>query len=295
MSANLPLLCPACGYDLRATTEARCPECGGAIDDEVRSGEATIPWQQSRRLGRVRGFFATIAWALFHPTRLAQQAGRRVDYRAARWFQLICCLIGAISLAAVLTVDLWMFRNRIVAAGPPWTTPSYAVPGPTAWEVAGDVAILVSLWIALFAWLVLGSGVPSYFFHRRELPMPLQNRAVALSYYGAAPLVLLAPTAGLVWGAVKLSALLNDANAQMESPVLEGLARAVAGAIVLWCIATTWLLPGLLLARGSHASTGRVVALLATTALSWPLLLGLTILLLPIAVFYLQFLWALLR
>jgi hypothetical protein len=70
---------------------------------------------------------------------------------------------------------------------------------------------------------------------------------------------------------------------------------AFAGGATFWCIGATWLLPAIILSRGLHASTGRVVALLATTALAWPLLLAVMMLLLPGLVFYVQFFWLLIR
>src|SRR5690606_24423451 len=111
---DLPLPCPACGYDLRATEAERCPECGATIDELTRSGEATIPWQQRRRVGRLRGFLATLNWALFHPSRRAQQAGRRVDYASARRFQIICCLIAMAGFVLFETQDLWEIRGEIL-------------------------------------------------------------------------------------------------------------------------------------------------------------------------------------
>ena len=35
------VLCPSCGYDLRATTGATCPECGGEIDGTFRRAQQT--------------------------------------------------------------------------------------------------------------------------------------------------------------------------------------------------------------------------------------------------------------
>ena len=39
--------------------------------------------------------------------------------------------------------------------------------------------------------MILFTGLPSYFFHPRRLPIERQNRAIALSYYGSGPLAFL--------------------------------------------------------------------------------------------------------
>jgi hypothetical protein len=55
--------------------------------------------------------------------------------------------------------------------------------------------------------LILWTGLPSYFFHPPWLPVELQNRAVALSYYATAPLALmpLVPIAASAFLFVELS------------------------------------------------------------------------------------------
>lgn len=285
---DLPLPCPGCGYDLRATQSDRCPECGATIDELTRSGEATIPWQQRRRIGRVRAFLATLNWALFHPSRLAKQAGRRVDYASARRFQLICCLIGTAGFAIFETGDLWEMRGEIV-------NPSTAPAATDEWQPscvanAGDAAILAAIWLAVFLWLLLGTGVASYFFHPRRLPAPLQARAVALSYYASAPVALWLLVEAAWTGAQSIATPLAADGEAIAPAIIWGF----AGLLVLWCVVWTWWLPAHLLMNGLHASGGRAAALLLTTALAWPLLLVLVLILVPGLVFFVQFLWLLL-
>ena len=294
-AADLPIPCPSCGYDLRGNTTGRCPECGAPIDDDVRTGEATIPWQHRRSVGRIRAFLSTLNWALLQPARLAQQASRRVEYGSARRFQLICCLLGGAALAVAITPDFWNFRSTFVGLPQSGVTPVFPSPygPPTLADQAADLAILAALWLAMPVWLLLGTGVPSYFLHAKHLPRPLQDRGVAISYYAAAPLALLPLVVPLLWSATTFSRLNRDAGNQ--EPLFEALAWGVAGLLGLWCAGWTLLLPAYLLIRGQHASGGRAAALVATTMITWPLLLMVTLLLLPVLVFYVQFLWHLLR
>ena len=45
------IYCLDCGYDLRGSTSARCPECGFSLE-LLRTGESQIPWAHRRELGR---------------------------------------------------------------------------------------------------------------------------------------------------------------------------------------------------------------------------------------------------
>jgi len=54
----------------------------------------------------------------------------------------------------------------------------------------GAIATQVVLHVCVLLFLLAITGVPSYFFHPAHLPIERQNRAVALSYYTSAPLVL---------------------------------------------------------------------------------------------------------
>src|SRR5687767_12267880 len=174
---DLPLPCPSCGYDLRATTAGRCPECGATIDETVRTGEATIPWQHRRSIGRLRAFMRTAWMAMRHAGLLARQAGRDVDYRGARRFHLICCTIAWLCVAPVC-IPVWREIQASYGGGRPMPA------------ILADANIVLAFAAGLFLWLFTASGLSSYFLHPKSLPVTLQNRAIAISYYAAAPLAL---------------------------------------------------------------------------------------------------------
>ena len=57
--AALDVFCGQCGYNLRASTAERCPECGVAIDRATLSG-STLPWRYRRYHGRWRAYWRTV-------------------------------------------------------------------------------------------------------------------------------------------------------------------------------------------------------------------------------------------
>lgn len=270
--ADLPLPCAGCGYDLRGNLSGRCPECGIELDAEAFSTRAAIPWQERQRVGRIRAFFRTVKLALRHPVQLARQAGRDVNYLDARRFQRICCVICWLVLVLVC-IPLWNEMH------PRWPENDVLL------VILADGSIVLAAAAGLFLWLLTATGLPSYFFHPRALPVALQNRAIALSYYGAsAPLVLVPLAAPTLY----IGAMVVDVWSG-EPPALIG---AAAGILVfgawLLLVAELLILPLILLSRGLHASGGRLIACAAVMLIGWPLLFVVFVLGLPLLVIYLQ-------
>jgi hypothetical protein len=112
-------------------------------------------------------------------------------------------LLAGVPLAAcVLTVILWtraaeprdmaaeVFRYLFPGAPNALTMPDLLV----VWCAGASLAPVLPLCLVLL--LLLISGLPSYWFHPRSISVTRQNRAIALSYYTSAPLLLL-PIAAL--------------------------------------------------------------------------------------------------
>src|SRR5207253_11373569 len=57
--ADRPVLCPACGYDLRASTGNTCSECGLAWD-RTEATRSAVPWAYRAQRGRLRAFWQTV-------------------------------------------------------------------------------------------------------------------------------------------------------------------------------------------------------------------------------------------
>jgi hypothetical protein len=167
------LFCPECGYSLRGISSPRCPECGLLLDF-VESDRPLIPWELRREIGRVRAFRQTVWQVLRRPKVFCRAVYRPVDYFAAQKFRWICVFLFWGTLLGL---------TGIVHATYPNLLPEFAE--ETGWWFIGVCALSVLLVIAAY------TGIPGYFFHPRHLPVPRQNRAVALNYYACAPLALM--------------------------------------------------------------------------------------------------------
>jgi len=178
---GMELRCPGCGYDLRAMSSDRCPECGLLIDRAALAG-ARIPWTFRKGMGRWRAYRKTVALAALEPHKLALEVARPVSLADARKFQHLTVLVA---LAPMFALLLWGYfssypngtfsRGRSRGSVLPWTL-----------EAIGLLFAAGCIWLFLFC----ASGVGSYFFHPRHLSVTRQNRAIALSYYACAPLAL---------------------------------------------------------------------------------------------------------
>lgn len=92
--------CARCGYDVRALTEPRCPECGLAFDPHAQP-LADVPWFRREQIGAVRAYYRTVWLVLSRPRRLAEQVGRdvEVDARGAAAFRRVTIWLASLSIA----------------------------------------------------------------------------------------------------------------------------------------------------------------------------------------------------
>jgi hypothetical protein len=174
------LYCPDCGYSLRGLTSERCPECGLRLNF-IESAVSLIPWERRRELGRTRAYWQTAWLASFRPKRFCRAAYQPVSYPCAQKFRWLTVAQAYVALLLVL--------GTLEALGI---------------ELLEELAEETGWWFVAFAGLcpllalVALTGVPSYFFRPRTLPVERQNRAVALSYYGCALLGYALPNAAVL-------------------------------------------------------------------------------------------------
>lgn len=264
---DLPdVVCVGCGYSLRGIDSDRCPECGLMVD-RTRLGESRLPWVHRHRIGRTRAFWRTVWLVTFHPRRLAEEINQPVSYADARKFQWVCVLLAYVSVASGLAL---VDPNKAFDLG-----------GLLLWP--DRFAILVMAWIGLMFFFLTASGVASYFFHPRGLPVVRQNRAVALSYYASAALAWTPLVVGVTGLAVLAEAMLDAPHPAIVGPLAAALVTVAVAAGVFQ--GGAWWLNNLsLLKRTTHCGAGRVFALAMLLPLFWVLLGVLFLAVVPAAV-----------
>lgn len=183
------LFCQECGYNLRGLTSNRCPECGCSVD-ALRSEVSCLPWVYRDTIGRMRAYWQTVCFVMFRHKRFCEEVSRPVDYADAQRFRWVTVLHVYLPILAATILLYFLF----------WLTPSE---DSSLNQVFREVWPVVMIHVCILLFLAAATGVPSYFFHPRDISVEQQNRAIALSYYACAalawtPLALMALTIGLI-------------------------------------------------------------------------------------------------
>ena len=190
------ILCPGCGYDLRAATEGRCSECGLTIDRAAldRSG---FPWAHRQRLGRSRAFWKTVLLVTLDHRSLRHETARPQSPRDAAAFRR--CVAAVLAACFVVLISPFLLDNELSSEL------AHAVPfSVEAMQSPGWLQDLVVPWFAgvllrpsLFgcvvglAWYVAGAG--RAVFRSARSAGTYADTVEAIGDYVAAPLVLLVP------------------------------------------------------------------------------------------------------
>lgn len=253
--------CPNCGYDLRGSTSPRCSECGLDLAT-LRAGQSQIPWSHRHQLGRWRAYWETVWWGSFRVKRLAAEAALPVNHHDAQRFRwmtvaiVFATILAAQGLARLNDADAFSWFDEF------------------EWIL---LPVNAAILLTLAAW----TGLPSYFFHPRSLPLPLQNRSIALSYYMAAPLawlpIALQPV--LIWIALDVSRPLPPTT---EANVSYGSLGICLALFALW-----WLTNLIRLSRLTLRHTPATLKIAFIVPLLWILVGTLTICGPPLLIFWL--------
>ena len=226
------------------------------------------------------------------------QAARPVEYRSARRFQVVCVLIAWVILAVPTAIALWWVRGQIVTDPNQTITranllfaSSVGTQSNSARAIFFDGLIVAAALLGEFLWLFFATGLASYFFHPKWLPRELQNRAIALSYYTAGPLVLMLPAGLLAACAYGVLMFAHTVGPQRGANPIDTAAigmACIAGLIVVAMCALLVIMPMVLLARGLRASVGRIALCGLTLVVGWLVLFALCAVGLPAFVLHLQ-------
>jgi hypothetical protein len=129
-----------------------------------------------------------------------------------------------------------------------------------------ELLVLASLLVSIWLWLYAAAGVASYWFHPRRLDVQRQNRAVALSYYACAPLVLTPVTVLLIVFAAVLEMV--SIASQAWVPIAHAVALFAASfQFWLW-----WGVSIVMLRRVTGAGVMRLARMTLALPVAWALL-----------------------
>lgn len=188
------ILCPGCGYDLRATSGDRCSECGLVIDREALKRSA-FPWAHRRRIGRVRAFLKTVWLVTIDSKLLSQETAKAQSPKDAaafrRWVAaaLALCFAGAV----VMLIESGAMADAMIDR-------SLNLPFYTRWPgLAQDLAVPWSAGVvwrpALFAYAALlafyVAGATRPIFRTRGMSLDYADTVGAIGTYASAPLALI--------------------------------------------------------------------------------------------------------
>ncbi len=278
------LFCSECAYNLRGVVGDRCPECGHLLD-ALRTQRTPIPWQQRAERGRIVSYVLTLWQVTFRTRRFCDNIAHPVSYRDAQWFRWTTVALAFLP-AAFATVSLYVML-------PPEQSPErvdrfwYITFRSPSYErmlfdlAYADVWPAVVLNVCFLLFLAAATGLPSYFFHPSSMPVRLQNRAIAMSYYACAPIVLTFIPVGLAMIAT-VEAVDSSSSSTTDSTWPW---RAVSAGIAALLIVLQWLaILERLVRRTTLDSNLRRVPLQLSLPVPWAVAAGLTMVGLPLVV-----------
>jgi hypothetical protein len=189
------LLCPGCGFDLRATASDRCGECGLPIDRNALAVSG-IAWAHRRRIGRIRAYFKTLWQITIDSKSLRFESATPQDLSDARSFRRITACILATAFLTAFAASLYAQHGFVsFAVQPPSLFGSGSLAPPqegyfydfaVPWCAAATLppVLPICLFVLAFCWL----GASGFVFRLKSLPPSQQQKAFALSHYSTAAL-----------------------------------------------------------------------------------------------------------
>lgn len=194
------LLCPACGFDLRATQSDRCGECGLPFDRALLTVSG-IPWAHRHTMGRFRAYFKTVWQITLDGKLIRYEVAKPQELSDARSFRRInACIVAAAFLAALAMAAYMQGGLHFLAIQPPNPTSGAATIDPrlddlaVPWSAGATIVPVLPLCLIMLAfWL---TGAQRFVFRVSASSSRVhRQRAFCLSHYTAAPMIFLLPVA----------------------------------------------------------------------------------------------------
>ena len=278
--------CPACAYHLYRLEGERCPECGYDVAG-LRGAESGIPWVHRREIGWLRAFWATVWLVTFRNRKFCEEYARPVDYREARRFQFTLLAQVAIPLVGLIVACYFCFPPTHLPPSDAGGLVAWYFEPPTFLEIAyGNIWPAALLALASLLFVLVSTGVQSYFFHPRFLPINRQNAAIAMSYYSTGPLAMM----GVVWALQTVEIVVAGLR---EDPTLLPWIYQEAAAVLLFVM--TWINLVRTIRRIMPICRGRIIGVALLLPCLWVLFFILCLIVVPLVIVFPAVVWDSLR
>lgn len=136
-----------------------------------------VAWEERAAQGYLRTFFQTAWQATFRTRLFCQAVAHPVCYVSARRFQAVVITLLMVPWLGMMAIGVSYIR----------------VAGEASWGMIPFWAMVLAAAVGSLFFLVVMTGVHTYWLHPRHESVEGQNRAIALGYYACAALV---PAAG---------------------------------------------------------------------------------------------------
>ncbi|UCE58868.1 MAG: hypothetical protein JSU63_15680 [Phycisphaerales bacterium] len=271
--------CPSCAYDLRGAAGENCSECGYPLAN-LRLPVSEIPWERRNSRSRFIDFWKTVWMVTVRNRRFSEAYAQPLSYADAQKFRLtvIAHVFVPIVLATIAVYCLWppdIREPNLDQLLEMWAAGTYQPNPPLAVRAYAAVWPAGILLISFLLFLLAVTGVPSYFFHPRQVCPERQNAGIALSYYTCAPIAF-APVVFVLGAACSLSLL---PGFPWRYTVI-----TVAIASVIPVVGAYWVNLILAVRRTMPELRGRAVLVAIAVPLLWLGLGALTFVALPLVV-----------
>jgi hypothetical protein len=198
------LLCPACGYDLRAMTAERCSECGLELDREAFQ-RSLIAWAYRAKMGRFAAFGRTV-WQFTSDTKAIRYDNAKPQSArdAAVFRRWVGVLVGLCLMVPVILIYREGGLKTLAiepgsAFGPMFGAkgmmPGWAQDAVVPWAAGMTLPFALVVYAVLIAAYVVSA--PGAVLRSKGLSPDQAKSVRAIGLYVSAPLVWLALATGL--------------------------------------------------------------------------------------------------